>query len=128
MDGHLGGIEERGRTVSLFGNRQKRKAAIPLYSEKPDASGKVLYPTLLLDDSVVVREVDLNDLGYPMTTLTTMAAAHAYSVKSGFGTGIPTFGRTAPDGIVRLPVILLPANAIEIRTVTISDLVRQGSD
>jgi hypothetical protein len=128
MDGHLGGIQERGRIASSFASRHQRRGAIPLYSEKPDASGKVLYPTLLLGESDVVREVDLNALGYPMTTLTTIAAAHAYAIKNGFGTGIPTFARTAPNVIVRLPIILFPRDVVEIRSVTISDLLRQRLD
>lgn len=127
LDGHLGGIQERYRSAEAFAVRNRRKAALPLFSEKTDADRQVVYPTLLFRDTAEVREVDVTKLGSPMTTLATMEAVHAYSVQQGFGTGIPTFRRGISEGQLSLTVICLPKEVVDLRQVRLADLVNDGS-
>lgn len=123
VDGHLGGIQERGRAAEAFAIRLGHKVALPLFSEKLRDDGKVIYPTLLLKKMVTTREVDLAVIGNPMTTLATYAAVHAYAVNNGFGTGVPTFRRTTPNGKLMLVVALFPAKTVQVAPVTLQEVL-----
>ena len=72
---------------------------------------------------VTTREVDLAVIGNPMTTLATYAAVHAYAVNNGFGTGVPTFRRTAANGKLLLAVALFPPGTVQVAPVTLQEVI-----